>query len=118
MMTAEVTNLLNEASAARIEARTLANISRRAVTLFESGYKARSMAPELFLVTLPQGDLYRVRVSDDAASLGPCCSCPCFGSHQTCKHLQAVVAAIEEGAEGDALTEFLTDLDDDRYSKY
>ena len=107
MMTAEVTILLNEASAARVETRTLANISRRAVTLFESGYKVSSMAPELFLVTSPQGDLYRVRVSDDAAPFGPSCSCPCFASHQTYKHLQAVVAAIEEGAEGDALADFI-----------
>ena len=118
MMTAEVTVLLNEASAACIEARTLANISRRAVTLFGDGYKARSTAPELFLVTSPQGDLYSVRVSDAPAPFGPCCSCPCFASHQTCKHLQAVVAAIEEGAEGDALTDFLTDLDDDRYAEF
>lgn len=118
MMTAEVTILLNEDSAARIEARTLANISHRAVPLFENGYKARSMAPELFLVTSPQGDLYSVRVSDDAAPFGPACSCPCFASHQTCKHLEAVIAAIEEGAACDALTDFLVGLDDDRYPEF
>lgn len=60
--TAELTVLLNEHSAARLEARTQANISRRAVTLFEDGYKARCVAPELFLVTSPQGDVYGVRV--------------------------------------------------------
>lgn len=118
MLTAELTALLNEDSATRLEARTQANISRRAVTLFEDGYKARCVAPELFLVTSPQGDVCSVRVSDAPAPFGPSCSCPCFTSHQTCKHLQAVVAAIEEGAEGDALTDFMAGLDDDQHPEY
>ncbi len=116
-MTAELTALLNE-DAARLEARTQANISRRAETLWEDGYKVRSTAPGLFLVTSPQGDFYSVRVSVAAAPFGSYCSCPCFETRQKCQHLLAVIAAIEEGAACDAFTDFLAGLDDDQHPEF
>ena len=76
------------------------------------------MSAGLFLVTSPQGGLHSVRVSDAAAPLGSYCSCPCFEMRQKCKHFQAVVAAIEGGVAGDALTDFMAGLDDDRCPEF
>jgi len=112
----ELTTFLNEDAAARIEARTLANIARRAATLFQDGYKVASYVPGLYLITSPEAAFYTVRVSGTPGCevFGSYCTCPCFGKHKTCKHLQAVVNAIEEGAEGDARQ----DNDDDRYPEF
>jgi hypothetical protein len=88
MNTAEI----NQTTAEIIEARTLANISRRAVTLFEDGYTLRDLTGQNkhFLVGSPKGDLYTVHAEAGEAPFQPCCSCPAFGKHETCKHLQAV----------------------------
>ncbi len=116
----EMTAFLASEAIARAEARTLANIARRASSLFSDGYTAQQTADGLFLVTSPAGDFYSVRVSDLPAGelFGSSCSCPCFESRKTCKHLQALVMAIEEGAEGDAREEAILNNDDDRYPKF
>ncbi len=100
----EMTAFLNDDAAARTEQRTLANIARRASTLFEDGYSALPVGHGSYCIFSPNGDTYAVFVSDtpDCEVFGSYCSCPCFQSRKTCKHLQAVVNAIEEGAEGDA----------------
>ena len=109
----ELTDLLNADSVARAEAHTLRNIARRAATLFQDGYSARPMGHGLYLIASPEGNFYSVRVSDtpDCEVFGSSCSCPCFAARKTCKHHQAVVDSIEEGAEGDARQ----DNDDDAY---
>lgn len=103
--TDELNDLLTADAIARAEARTLANIARRAQTLFtDGGYIAFPLLPNLFRVRSPKGDDYTVRVSEtpDDELFGSYCSCPCFEKRRTCKHLQAVVLSIEEGAEEDA----------------
>lgn len=112
----EMTAFLNDDAAARAEARTLANIARRAATLFEDGYKAMPLGRGSYCIFSPNDDTYAVFISDtpDCEVFGSYCSCPCFQSRKTCKHLQAVVNAIEEGAELDALN----DTDDDRYPEF
>ncbi len=116
MTNAEMTAFLNDDAAARAEARTLKNIARRASTLFEDGYTALPLGHGRYVVTSPAKEMYSVFVSDtpDCEVFGSYCTCPCFIARKTCKHLQAVVNAIEEGAEGDALAE----ADDDRYPEF
>ena len=100
----ELIDLLNEDAVARAEARTLANIARRAQTLFtDGGYSARAVGPGGYCIFSPEGKTYAVRISDtpDHEIFGSYCSCPCFETRRTCKHLQAVLLSIEEGAEGD-----------------
>ena len=100
----ELIDLLNEDSVARAEARTLANISRRAQTLFtDGGYSALPLGAGRYCIFSPKGDTYAVLISDtpDCEIFGSSCSCPCFESRRTCKHLQAVLLSIEEGAELD-----------------
>ena len=104
LTTTEMTDLLNEDAIARAEARTLANISRRAQTLFtDGGYRAHFLGDGHYCIFSPKGDTYAVFVSDVPAGeiFGSYCTCPCFLSRQTCKHLQAVELSIAEGAEGD-----------------
>jgi len=117
MNTTELTELLNDDAAARIEARTLANIARRARSLFsEDGYSALPIGLNSYCVFTPEGGTYAVFVSDtpEHELFGSHCSCPCFAARQTCKHLQAVVLSIEEGAEGDANRDAY-DADDYRF---
>lgn len=116
MTNSELTAFLNDDAAVRAEERTLANIARRASTLFEDGYTALPLKGGTYCIFSPKGDTYAVFVSDtpDCEVFGSYCSCPCFQSRKTCKHLQAVVNAIEEGAELDALN----DTDDDRYPEF
>ena len=105
LTTTELTDLLNEDSIARAEARTLANISRRAQTLFtDGGYSALPLGGGRFCIFSPKGDTYAVFISEtpDCEVFGSSCSCPCFAARRTCKHLQAVVLSIEEGADLDA----------------
>lgn len=100
----ELIDLLNEDAVARAEARTLANISRRAQTLFtDGGYSVRATGHGGYCVFSPEGKTYAVCISDtpDHELFGSYCTCPCFETRQTCKHLQGVLLAIEEGAEGD-----------------
>lgn len=100
----ELIDLLNEDAAARAEARTQANISRRAQTLFtDGGYRVLATGGGGYCVFSPEGKTYGVCISDTPAHelFGSNCSCPCFEKHRTCKHLQAVVLSIEEGAEAD-----------------
>lgn len=67
------------------EAITLANIARRALTLFDEGYRLRQHpAPHFFTVYSPTGAEYVVWTE------GERCSCPSFQKHKTCKHLLAV----------------------------
>lgn len=116
MTNAELTALLHETAACSAEARTLGNIARRAETLWADGYSVRCVGKSHYCVFSPEGAIYAVFISETPACdvFGSSCSCPCFEARKTCKHLQAVVNAIEEGAEGDARQ----DDDDDRYPEF
>lgn len=106
LTTNELTDLLNDDAIARAEARTLTNIARRASTLFtDNGYSALPVGSGSYCIFSPAGETYAVYISDtpECEVFGSSCSCPCFAARHTCKHLQAVVLAIEEGAEGDAV---------------
>lgn len=80
------------------EARTLANIQRRAETLFSDGYTAEPFAAGIYWVTSPKGDLYAVTCDE---VMGYKCDCECFKSRNTCKHLLAVAKDIRDGEEAD-----------------
>ncbi len=80
----EMTAFLNNDSAAR----TQANISRRAQTLFQNGYTVdESSVTGLYFITGPQGQEYQVNIG---TALGNHCDCAAFDKYATCKHFQAV----------------------------
>lgn len=129
MLTAELRDLLNEDSAARYQARTLASIARRAENLLDSGYTAQETMNGLyvrcFVIESPERRTYRVKVSKTHAApgtpFGSFCSCPCFDKLRTCKHLQAMTAWVDsddraqaQAAEYDARR----DNDDDPYAEF
>ena len=109
MNTAELTALLNEDRTARL----MANITRRASTLFSDGYTAtltmNGLYVKSFQVTAPKGNRYSVKLSKTNAEpgtlFGDKCSCPCFAEHKTCKHLQALRLELEQEAAWDAQAE-------------
>ena len=74
-------------------ARTLANIARRAETLFEDGYTADRFAAGLYHVWGPQGQIYMVTCDD---VVGHDCTCPAFAKFGECKHHLALAAALRE----------------------
>lgn len=86
------------------EARTLANIAKRAETLFdaESGYTYERFADcaTRYFVENPEGDLYLVDTESEF------CSCMAFEQHNICKHLLAVQAEETREAEQVARLEF------------
>ena len=100
MNTAELTALHAETIHAAQVAQTLANITRRASGLWENGYVAQETMHGLyvrcFLVRSPKGKTYRVKVSlttaEPGTAFGSSCSCPCFVTFRTCKHLEAMDA--------------------------
>jgi len=118
MNTAELTALHTETIADMKRARTIANIERRALTLWADGYGVRTSAevwgaghtlaqPGAYFVTAPakRGDVngdtkqtYKVRCSPEA---GYSCTYPAFAEYDTCKHLIAVRNLIEEGEQAD-----------------
>lgn len=116
MTNAELTALLHETASEAAEARTLGNIARRAETLWADGYSVRYVGHSHYCVFSPEGNTYAVFISETPACdvFGSSCSCPCWEARKTCKHLQAVVNSIEEGAEGDARQ----DNDDDPYARF
>ena len=91
-------------------ARTLANIARRAATLFQDGYTATETMNGLyatcFRVRSPKGKVYTVKVSRTMAEpgtfYGSKCSCPCFADHLACKHLLACTERVEANAADEA----------------
>ena len=90
----ETITLLHKAAQ---ESRTLANISRRAASLFADGYKVRAYEGTSFHeVTSPKGDRYGVW---HGLETGYCCSCPCFAEWNTCKHLEAVDLMLKDDAQ-------------------
>ena len=100
MNTAELTALNTETLTEIATNRTLANISRRAATLFQNGYRAEATGfTGLYRVHGPQGQTYMVTCD---SVLGFDCDCECFKKLNTCKHLQAVDLAVREGAQADA----------------
>lgn len=91
----ELMGMHDELFAEEREARTLANISRRAARLWEDGYTAQEFFPGNFWMHSPQHQVYLVRVLPYAYD----CTCPCFAKHDTCKHLEAVAAMMEARAQ-------------------
>ena len=91
------TELLNEERYAR----TLANIARRAETLWEDGYTFSSMGKDGYIVFTPKNETYAVFLSDLPAGelFGSSCSCPAFEKYATCKHLMAVQWKERENAQ-------------------
>ncbi len=97
MNTNELTALHTETITAAKTARTLANISRRAATLFADGYKVRGYEGTGFYeVTSPAGDRYKVW---HGVKVGYDCTCPAFTEYGTCKHLEAVDLMKQEAAQ-------------------
>ncbi len=118
MNTAELTTLhaetLNEA---RLE-RTLANIARRAETLFDNGYSAIQDDPHFYTVLTPQEGRYTVHINDanpTDETFGNWCTCPAHESYGTCKHLQAIL--LQRAADAALLAgyEARQDNDDDQF---
>lgn len=104
MNTAELTALHNATLTAMNDEdrrwRTLANITRRAETLFADGYTAeRSRVNGLFYVAGPQGQEYQVNLG---TAIGNHCDCPAFAEYDTCKHYQAVDLMLKEAAQAEA----------------
>lgn len=110
--TAEQIFFLNSTAAARAEARTLANINRRALTLFSDGYTVKpanffgQIESGAFYVTTPkaEGDVngdtqktYKVTSREDKKT----CTCECFRSRSTCKHFLAIANMVAEGEQAD-----------------
>ncbi len=103
MTSAELITFLNEDAEESANARTLANIARRAATLWANGYKFSNVL-HLFFVLPPKGGCYTVELPNPFAD-DPSCTCPCFAKRKTCKHLLAVQAMVweQENAEEAAL---------------
>ncbi len=100
MNTAELTALHTETLNEARRARTYANITARAETLFNDGYTAqRSSVAGLFYISGPEGQEYQVNVG---TAIGNHCDCPCFTEYATCKHYQAVDLMLKEAAQGEA----------------
>ena len=130
MNTAELTALHAETIQDIKSARTLANITRRASTLWEDGYIAQETMHGLyvrcFIVRAPKGDTYRVKVSKTPAepgtAFGSSCSCPCFSTFRTCKHLEALSLWVDTDnaaeAQADRYDAECTDCDDDPYAEF
>ncbi len=120
MNTAELTALHTATltamnSEARRE-RTLANIARRAQTLFADGYTVETCRVKgFFYVTGPQGQEYQVNVG---TALGDDCDCPAFAEYGTCKHFQAVDLMLRDEAQAAEYDALHTDADDDAYARF
>jgi len=75
---------------------TLANIAKRALTLFDEGY--RMIEDEtfdgFFTVTKPTGESYLVICDGIKES----CSCEAYKQYRCCKHLLAVKAEVDRTA--------------------
>lgn len=104
LTTAELTALhgatLAAMNAEARTARTLANISRRAQTLFtDGGYRAEAFASDFFHVFGPEGQHYTVLCG---AVAGFNCDCKAFSEYGTCKHLEAVDMMKSDAAQADA----------------
>ncbi len=115
----ELIDLLNEDAVARAEARTLANISRRAQTLFtDGGYTALFLGNGNYAVTSPKGDTYAVFASDAPAGeiFGSYCTCPCFVTRQVCKHLLGVELLMQDEADAAKLDAAADAADYDRFA--
>jgi len=115
MTNAELTALHTETVNAAQTARTLANISRRATSLFtEGGYKVYNCAgTHRYEVTSPKGDKYQVW---HGARVGYDCNCPAFGTYTTCKHLQAIDLMKQDEADAARLDSVADEADYDRFA--
>ena len=130
MNTAELTALHAETIQAAVTARTRANITRRASTLWEDGYTAQETMHGLyvrcFLICSPKNDTYRVKVSKTFAEpgtpFGSSCSCPCFETFRTCKHLEALSLWVDVDdaaeAQADRYDADCADADTDPYAEF
>lgn len=102
MNTAELTALHNETIAEMGNARTLANITRRASSLFSDGYSAAQEGAGSYTVFTPAGDSYWVNVNDLNPAdtvFGNFCTCPAFPKYGSCKHLEAILMQRNEEAQ-------------------
>lgn len=113
MTTAELNTILAENAQEARTARLMANITRRAATLFADGYTAikniNGVYAQAYQVLSPEGKRYSVKVSmtpaEPGSFYGDKCTCPCFADHKTCKHLQAIRLDMEQDAALDAQAE-------------
>lgn len=118
MNSSELTALHTETIAALHKAgqasRTLANISRRAASLFADGYQVRAHEGTSFYeVTSLEGKRYSVWHGEKT---GYECSCPCFADWNTCKHLEAIDLMKRDEADAARLDAVADDADYDRYA--
>ena len=100
-------------------ARTLANIARRAETLWEDGYKAEKFATDFYHVFSPKGDIYSVLLNEGSLDA---CDCPAWKKFGTCKHKLAVEKLAREEAEADAFDALMANAETadgcDAYSEW
>ena len=109
--TNELTALLNEERYAR----TLANIARRAQTLWDDGYTAKQTTAtahfRYYQVWTPAQDLYLVCLSDDPKDdvFGDSCTCPAWKKYGECKHHLAIQWQVGEAEEAAAWEAMMAD---------
>lgn len=114
--TAELTSLHTETLNEVRRARTQANITRRAQTLFNDGYTAdESSVTGLYFITGPQGQEYQVNVG---TALGFSCDCPAFADYGTCKHFQAVDLMLRDEAQAAEYDVLMSNADDGAYARF
>ena len=118
--TAELTALHTETLTEARIARTLANIARRAQTLWADGYSVLTAGKSHYCVFSPEDNLYVVFLSEtpDCDVFGSSCSCPAFAAYSTCKHFQAVDLMLRDEAQAAAHDALHTDADDGAYARF
>lgn len=121
MNSAELTTLHTETLSDFAFQRTLTNIARRALTLWEDGYSAIQDSANFYTILTPAEARYTVHVNDADPTdevFGHWCSCPAHGKYGTCKHLLAVLDSRAQEAALLAGYEARQDNDDDAYARF
>lgn len=86
--------------------RTLANIARRAETLWADGYRITETAElsqsACYYIATPKGDEYQVHIERAPVVFGDMCTCPAHKKFGDCKHHMAVLTLRAEEAQTEA----------------
>lgn len=109
-------------------ARTMANINRRSITLWEDGYYCKPAAnPGGFYVHTPampadvNGNTRKCYKVNSGAGRESC-TCACFADLNECKHHLAVAALVREQYQADEHDAMMMDAETatgtDRYARY
>lgn len=86
--------------------RTMANIARRAETLWADGYVIDEMATlsctDCYHIRTPKGDEYSVHIERAPVVFGDDCNCPAYAKFGDCKHHIAILTLRAEEAQTEA----------------